>query len=73
MKTAIILISEAGLNVAELLHNELSESEIFTSQQQDGCTHIDSAGSFVAEHFHHYDALILSEPWESVYVPSHLA
>lgn len=58
MKTAIILISEAGLNVAELLHNELSESEIFTSQQQDGCTHIDSAGSFVAEHFHHYDALI---------------
>lgn len=58
MKTAIILISETGLKVAELLHNELSESEIFTTQQQDGCTHIDSAGSFTAEHFHHYDALI---------------
>ncbi|ADV44183.1 precorrin-4 C(11)-methyltransferase [Bacteroides helcogenes] len=58
MKTAIILISEAGLDAAKLLRGELSESEIFTTLQEEGCTHIESAGSFVAENFNRYDALI---------------
>lgn len=58
MKTAIILISKAGLNVAQLLLGELPESEIFTTQHESGCTHIDSAGSFTAENFNRYDAFI---------------
>lgn len=58
MKTAIILISEAGLSAAKLLRNEFSESEVFTLHHEEGCTPIESAGSFTAEHFNHYDAFI---------------
>lgn len=58
MKTAIILISEAGLKTAELLRNELSDSEIFTPRSEDGCTHIPSVPDFTAGNFNRYDALI---------------
>lgn len=59
MKTAIILISEAGLEAARLLREALlPDAEIFTSQHEEGCTHIGSIGSFVAENFHRHDALI---------------
>lgn len=58
MKTAIILISEAGLGTARLLLGELPESKIFTTQYESGCTHIDSVGSFTAENFNRYDAFI---------------
>ena len=49
MKTAIILISEAGLSIAQSLLNELPDSEIFTLRHEEGCTHIESAGKFTAE------------------------
>lgn len=58
MKTAIILVSEAGLNSARLLLKEFSESEIFTPRHEDGCTHIASTGSFTSENFNRYDAFI---------------
>lgn len=60
MKTAIILVSEAGLSTAQLLLSELadSQSEIFTPRHEGGCTHIDSVGSFTTENFNRYDALI---------------
>lgn len=58
MRTAIILISEAGLNVAELLRSELSASEVFTLHNEKGCTPIESAGQFTADNFNRYDAFI---------------
>lgn len=60
MKTAIILVSEAGLSTAQLLLSELADaqSEIFTPRHEGGCTHIDSVGSFTTENFNRYDALI---------------
>lgn len=58
MKTAIILISEAGLDIAQSLLNELAESEIFTPRHEEGCTHIESTGKFTAENFNHYDAFV---------------
>lgn len=61
MKTAIILISEAGLTAAQLLLSELAndtQSEIFTPRHEGGCTHIDSISSFTAENFNRYDALV---------------
>ena len=58
MKTAIILISEAGLSIAQSLLNELPDSEIFTLGHEEGCTHIESAGKFTAENFNRYDAFV---------------
>lgn len=58
MKTAIILISEAGLSIAQSLLGELTESEIFTPRHEDGCTHIESTGKFTSENFNRYDAFI---------------
>ena len=58
MKTAIILISEAGLSIAQSLLNELPDSEIFTLRHEEGCTHIESAGKFTAENFNRYDAFV---------------
>lgn len=58
MKTAIILVSEAGLSTARLLLKELPGTAIFTPRREDGCTHIESAGSFTADNFNRYDAFI---------------
>ena len=58
MKTAVILISEAGLSIAQSLLNELPDSEIFTLRHEEGCTHIESAGKFTAENFNRYDAFV---------------
>ena len=58
MKTAIILISEAGLSTAQSLLHELPDSEIFTLRHEEGCIHIESAGKFTAENFNTYDAFI---------------
>lgn len=58
MKTAIILISEAGFKTAGLLHSELAGSEIFTLRNEEGCNHIESLDSFTSENFNHYDAFI---------------
>ena len=58
MKTAIMLISEAGLASARLLLKEFPEAEIFTPRHEDGCTHIESTGSFTTENFNRYDTFI---------------
>ena len=58
IKTAIILVSEAGLNSARLLLKELPGATIFTPRHEEGCTHIESAGSFTADNFNRYGAFI---------------
>lgn len=58
MKTAIMLVSEAGLASARLLLKEFPEAEIFTPRHEDGCTHIESTGSFTVENFNRYDTFI---------------
>lgn len=58
MKTAIMLISEARLSSAQLLLKEFPEAEIFTPRHEDGCTHIESTGTFIVENFNRYDAFI---------------
>ena len=39
MKTAIILISEAGLSIAQSLLNELPDSQIFTLKHENEYKH----------------------------------
>lgn len=58
MKTAIILISETGLHIAQSLRNELSDSCAFTPRHEEGCTHIESIGNFTTENFNRYEAFI---------------
>lgn len=58
MKTAIILISEVDLFMAQLLLSELPESEIFTLRHEAGCTHINSVSKFTAENFTHFNAFV---------------
>ena len=60
MKTAIILISEAGLRTAWTLLEQLPESEtkVFTTLQEEDFNHIESVADFTAENFNRYDAFI---------------
>ncbi len=58
MKTAIIPISEAGIEVARLLDRELPDAAIYTTHEESGCTPIGSVSTFVREQFHHFDAFI---------------
>lgn len=58
MKTAIILISQAGLPVAHALQAELDDvTTVSTAAVGEGQT-VDSLSAYVAEAFHSYDALI---------------
>lgn len=51
MKTAIILISKSGLPIARLIQREISEAEIFTATDADGCTRVSSYGHFLSDAF----------------------
>ena len=73
MKTAIILISEAGLSIAQSLLNELPDSEIFTLRHEEDAHNIESDRNFTAENFNRYDAFIFIGAMESVSAPSLLA
>lgn len=57
MKTTIILISNAGLNVAQLIQREIS-AEIITTTEAEGCSRVTSYEQFFAEEFAWSDALI---------------
>ena len=57
MKTTIILISNAGLNVAQLIQREIP-AEIITTTEAEGCSRVTSYEQFFAEEFAWSDALI---------------
>lgn len=58
MKTAILLVSEAGLPLAQTLHKELPDTEIYTTISADECFYIESIQTFVAESFQSFDAFV---------------
>jgi precorrin-4 C11-methyltransferase len=58
MKTAIILVSEAGAAIARNIQQELEGSVIYSTMGTDGCVAIPSVQSFVTERFGELDALI---------------
>ncbi len=58
MKTAILPISEAGMEIARTLSQELPDATIFTTHDEMGCTPVDSLGGFVKERFNQFDAFV---------------
>lgn len=58
MRTAIIPISEAGMESARLLRKEIADSSLFTTREEADGTHIDSIGAFMKDAFHQWDAFI---------------
>ena len=58
MKTAILLVTGNNLSLAETLHQEMNDSEIFTLEHFPGCTYISSLSDFIEENFDEYDAFI---------------
>lgn len=51
MKTAILLVTGNSLSLAETLHQEMNDSEIFTLEHFPGCTYISSLSDFIEENF----------------------
>ena len=58
MKTAILLVTGNSLSLAETLHQEMNDSEIFTLEHFPGCTYISFLSDFIEENFDEYDAFI---------------
>ncbi|MCD8309735.1 MAG: precorrin-4 C(11)-methyltransferase [Prevotellaceae bacterium] len=58
MKTAILPVSEAGMEIARTLSQELPDAAIFTTHEESGCTPVDSLGGFVKERFNQFDAFV---------------
>lgn len=58
MKTTIILISKAGLPVAQLIRREIPEAEIITTTDAEGCSRVTSYEQFLAREFAGSDAFI---------------
>ena len=58
MKTPILLVTGNSLSLAETLHQEMNDSEIFTLEHFPGCTYISSLSDFIEENFDEYDAFI---------------
>lgn len=58
MKTAIILISESSLPLAQTLNNEFPQSTIVTTTSAAGCTCVSSYEDFMARSFSLYDAFV---------------
>ena len=58
MKTDILLVTGNCLSLAETLHQEMNDSEIFTLEHFPGCTYISSLSDFIEENFDEYDAFI---------------
>lgn len=58
IKTAIIIASDRGAEIARIIRHELPDSEIFSSNEREGCIKIDSITAFTADRFHEFEALI---------------
>ena len=50
-KTAILVVSEAGLPVARLYQRELGDAVIYATSEWDGCERIASHKDFLEVHF----------------------
>ena len=57
-KTAIILVSETSLALAQTIAKEMEGTEIYTKSQLEGCTQIHSYSRFVQEHFMEWNAWV---------------
>ena len=59
MKTAIMIASDAGAQIAGLLRKELGqEVTVFSVKERKECVQIDSIADFVARHFNDYEAFV---------------
>lgn len=58
MKTAIILVSEAGTTIARNIQRELEGSEIYSTTGTEGAKWVESIKGFVSEEGHAFDSLI---------------
>lgn len=58
MKTTIVLISKGGLSTAMKISREMPSVELVSALEIDGCNHVESYESFLAENFSKVDALI---------------
>ncbi len=57
-KTAIILVSEAGLPLAQTIRRELGEASIYTMHVFEGCETIESYTRFMSAHFGDFEAFV---------------
>ena len=57
MKTAVLLISNAGLSTAKAIKKEFGY-DIFSLHEEESSIHIDSLDSFLQKSFRSYEALI---------------
>lgn len=59
MKTAIMIASDAGAQIAGLLRKELGqEVTVFSVKEREECVQIDSITDFVARYFNDYEAFV---------------
>lgn len=58
MKTAILLISESSLSIAQTLQQEFPESEIITTTSAPDCTYVSSYNEYMELSFNRCDLLI---------------
>lgn len=58
IKTAIFVISESSIPMAQLISRELSESVVFTKADAEGCVRLDSFRKEISESFHAYDNIV---------------
>lgn len=58
MKTAIILVSEAGAPIARSIQREIEGSSIYSTTGLEGTTWVESIKGFVSEEGHTFDSLI---------------
>ncbi len=59
MKTAIMIASDAGAQIAGLLRKELGqEVTVFSVKEREKCVQIDSITDFVARYFNDYEAFV---------------
>lgn len=58
MKTAIILVSEAGLETGKTIESEVKDAVLLTSRKIEGVEHIDSIQDFLAQNFNRLDSIV---------------
>lgn len=63
MKTAIIILSDRGEEIARKIGSEM-EVEVFSVQERKGVVRVEVLGEFVGENFSRYSAWIFTEHWE---------
>lgn len=57
-KTAIILVSESSLHLAQTIKQEVKGSEIYSTSDNKETTHIHSINGFISDEFHSFQSII---------------